>query len=335
MKKQKFFAGAIGALMLLCLPSCGQNTPPTEETALSRQTPAKGRIAEIILDGTASRMPVSASISTGTGAAAFQITDKTLFLDGQTGQRLPASDLLEERDACIIPAEDSQPPYAEAVLLHLAEQALDVHLHTVEETAITENGLLITTDGGSLHLYAPCDAALTFYADGTTATLKAIQIGDRVFAWYDGVEETYPAQAHTERLVIVPTLPALPETLPEGISLSVLPGSVTPCGASFRLFHNTNAELQFGAAYTLQKLQNGEWSNLPYAIENGAFTMEAYNLPKGEPQTLTVSWGWLYGELPPGEYRLVKTVSDFRGTGDYDDYTLTAEFTIGEFIACN
>ena len=51
----------------------------------------------------------------------------------------------------------------------------------------------------------------------------------------------------------------------------------------------------FGAAYTLQKLQNGEWSNLPYAIENGAFTMEAYNLPKGEPQTLTVSWGWLYG----------------------------------------
>ena len=87
--------------MLLCLPSCGQNTPPTEETALSRQTPAKGRIAEIILDGTASRMPVSASISTGTGAAAFQITDKTLFLDGQTGQRLPASDLLEERDACI------------------------------------------------------------------------------------------------------------------------------------------------------------------------------------------------------------------------------------------
>ena len=162
MKKQKFFAGAIGALMLLCLPSCGQNTPPTEETALSRQTPAKGRIAEIILDGTASRMPVSASISTGTGAAAFQITDKTLFLDGQTGQRLPASDLLEERDACIIPAEDSQPPYAEAVLLHLAEQALDVHLHTVEETAITENGLLITTDGGSLHLSAPRGAALTF-----------------------------------------------------------------------------------------------------------------------------------------------------------------------------
>lgn len=335
MKKQKFFAGAIGALMLLFLPSCGQNTPPTEETALSRQTPAKGRIAEIILDGTASRMPVSASISTGNSAAAFQITDKTLFLDGQTGQRLPASDLLEERSACIIPAEDSQPPYAEAVLLHLAEQAPAVHLHTVEKTAITENGLLITTDGGSLLLSVPFDAALTFYADGAAATPEAIQIGDRVFAWYDGVEETYPAQAYTERLVIIPTLPALPETLPEGISLSVLPGSVTPGGASFRLFHNTNAGLQFGADYTLQKLQNGKWNNLPYAIENGAFTMEAYNLPKGEPQTLAVSWGWLYGELLPGEYRLVKTVTDFRGTGDFDNYTLTAEFTVGECIACN
>lgn len=334
MNKHKFFAGTIGALMLLCVPSCGQAAPSMEESAFSRQTPAKGRIAEIVLNGTAERMPVSASISMENGAYAFRITDKTLFLDSQTGQRLPASDLLEERDACIFPAEDSQPPYAEAVLLHFAEQVPAVHLHTVEETAITENGLLITTDGGSLLLSVPWGAALSFYADGTAAAPESIQIGDRVFAWYDGIAETYPAQAATERLVIVPTLPALPETLPEGISLSVLPGSVTPSGASFRLYHNTDAELQFGAAYTLQKLQNGEWSDLPYVIENGAFTMEAYSLPKGEPQTLAVSWGWLYGELPPGEYRLVKTVTDFRGTGDYDNYTLAAEFTVGEFIVC-
>lgn len=334
MKKQNFFAGAIGALMLLCMPSCGQNAPSAEESALARYTPAKGRIEEIILDGTASRMPVSASISMEDGASPFQITDKTLFLDSQTGERLPASDLLEEQHACIFPAEGSQPPYAEAVLLHLSESALSVHLHTVEKTEMVENGLRITTDEGSLHLFVPKNAALVFYADGADATPESIQPGDRVFAWYDGVEETYPAQASTKRLVIVPTLPSLPETLPDGVSLSVLPGSVTPSGASFRLFHNTNASLQFGSEYVLQKLQDREWISVPYVIENGAFTMEAYNLPKGEPRTLAVSWGWLYGELPPGEYRLLKTVTDFRSTGDFDNYTLAAEFTVGKFIAC-
>lgn len=335
MKKQKFFAGTIGALLLLCLPSCGQSAPSSEEIALARYTPAKGRIEEIILDGTANRMPVSASIAMENGTSAFRITDKTLFLDGQTGERLPASDLLEEQDAYIFPAEGSEPPYAEAVLLHFSESALSVHLHTVEKTERLENGLRITTDEGSLHLSVPQNAALFFYADGAAATPESIQPGDRVFAWYDGVKETYPMQASTERLVIVPTLPSLPETLPDGISLSVLPGSVTPSGASFRLFHNTNAALQFGSEYTLQKLQDGEWRSVPYAIENGAFTMEAYNLPKGEPRTLAVSWGWLYGELPPGEYRLLKTVMDFRSAGDFDNYTLAAEFTVGKFIACD
>ena len=37
---------------------------------------------------------------------------------------------------------------------------------------------------------------------------------------------------------------------------------------------------------------------------------------------------WLYGKLEPGIYYIVKTVTDFRGTGDYTDYTYTAEICI-------
>lgn len=34
------------------------------------------------------------------------------------------------------------------------------------------------------------------------------------------------------------------------------------------------------------------------------------------------------GSLDPGEYRIVKKILDFRSTGDTDQYTLAAEFTI-------
>lgn len=325
--KKKLFAGAISAFMLFGISSCGQAAsaaaPLPEEYC-----PASGLIDEIVLDGTPKRLPVSVALSAKNGAASFQITEQTLFLDGETGLRLSPADLLEAREACIYAEKNTQPACAEAILLHVPEETPSIHLHTVEETTAADIGLSITTDSGSLQLFIPKNAVLTFYADGTAAAPESIQPGDRVFAWYDSVAETYPAQASSERLVIMPVLPSLPETLPDGISLSVLPGSITPGGASFRLFHNTNANLQFGSAFTLQKKKDGAWENLPYAIENGAFTMEAYYLPKGDPRTLEIRWDWLYGELPPGEYRLVKTVADFRGTGDFDDYTLAAEFVI-------
>lgn len=324
----------LGAFILLAITSCGQTSSVSTAAPLAEYTAVKGQIDEIVLDGTSKRCPVSVILSAGSNSAAFQVTDQTLFLDEETGLRLPPSDLLEARAAHIYAKNDSQPPCAEAILLHIAEDAPSPHLHTVEETSITETGLLITTDNGSLHLFIPENATLTFYADGVSAAPESLRPGDRVFAWYDSIKETYPAQASSERLVIVPALPDLPETLPDGISFSVLPGSVTPNGASFRLFHNTNAALQFGSDFALQKCKDGEWHDLPYTIENGAFTMEAYYLPKGEPRTLEIRWDWLYGELLPGEYRLVKTITDFRHTGDFDNYTLPAVFTIGEPVIC-
>jgi len=46
------------------------------------------------------------------------------------------------------------------------------------------------------------------------------------------------------------------------------------------------------------------------------------------PYEAVIDFEWLYGKLEPGRYRIVKTVTDFRGTGDYTDYVYTAEFSI-------
>ena len=48
------------------------------------------------------------------------------------------------------------------------------------------------------------------------------------------------------------------------------------------------------------------------------------------PNETVINFEWLYGRLESGRYRIVKTVTDFRGTGDYTDYTYMAEFCIKE-----
>ncbi|TWH55848.1 hypothetical protein DesLBE_0021 [Desulfitobacterium sp. LBE] len=51
---------------------------------------------------------------------------------------------------------------------------------------------------------------------------------------------------------------------------------------------------------------------------------------RSESTGISIDWGWLYGELESGDYRIVKDISDFRGTGDYEKYYLTAEFSVDE-----
>ncbi len=58
------------------------------------------------------------------------------------------------------------------------------------------------------------------------------------------------------------------------------------------------------------------------------FNSEAYMIQKDSPYEKVINFEWLYGKLEPGRYRIVKTVTDFRGTGDYTNYAYTAEFRI-------
>lgn len=92
-------------------------------------------------------------------------------------------------------------------------------------------------------------------------------------------------------------------------------------------------ELEFGANYTIERLEGGEWEELPGPVEgseseNYAFTNVAYLIEPEAKREQEVDWEWLHGPLPSGEYRIKKTVHDFRGTGDFDEYTVYARFIL-------
>ena len=68
---------------------------------------------------------------------------------------------------------------------------------------------------------------------------------------------------------------------------------------------------------------------VPVALEGKyGFDSIAYMIAAGERTECELDWEWLYGELPAGEYRVEKAVHDFRGTGDFDEYTVYEHFVL-------
>lgn len=93
---------------------------------------------------------------------------------------------------------------------------------------------------------------------------------------------------------------------------------------------NPTGELQTGSYYILETLQDGVWKEAPCFAEV-AWTCEAWMILPDSTVGWDVDWEWLYGELPPGVYRIGKNIMDFRDTGNYDSKMFYAEFAISQY----
>ena len=115
----------------------------------------------------------------------------------------------------------------------------------------------------------------------------------------------------------------------DGVSMEVRSGTIAPTGLTLTFINQTDSECIYGEYFVIEKKIAGSWYQVPIVIEgNYGFESIGYSLePKGESEW-TSDWKWIYGSLDLGEYRIVKDISDFRGTGDYDKYYLAAEFKI-------
>ncbi len=114
----------------------------------------------------------------------------------------------------------------------------------------------------------------------------------------------------------------------DGVTMEVTECSDT--SVTVRIANDTDKDIQCGSVFCLemQDEETGEWRELDEVIDHADFTMEAYMIQNGSPYEAVIDFEWRYGKLEPGRYRIVKTVTDFRGTGDYTDYTYAAEFSI-------
>lgn len=115
----------------------------------------------------------------------------------------------------------------------------------------------------------------------------------------------------------------------DGVTMGIKEGTVSTTKLTVIFENNSEKDFIFGEQFLLEKNIMGSWYQVPVILDdNYGFIDIGYDLAPLDITEWTVDWGWLYGNLDTGEYRIVKEILDFRETGDYDKYILTAEFKV-------
>jgi len=202
-------------------------------------------------------------------------------------------------------------------------------------------------EGTATVMRVPDDAQLvgtitgiTYYPDSELECFKG-KTGRNVYVWNDngmaliGIEIEQDVWPYTQAFAIEMGYVGRPMINAQlnkwGLALEA--ENVTPSGLTL-LCHQSGGEnifeLSTGSYYVIQRKENGEWADVEYLPQeyDVAWTAEAWMIQKGSTTTWDVNWEWLYGELPPGEYRIGKDITNFRATGDYDSEILCAEFIV-------
>lgn len=91
-------------------------------------------------------------------------------------------------------------------------------------------------------------------------------------------------------------------------------------------------DLHTGRAFSLERFKNGEWKPQHTLVvsDSRVWTLEALGVPNEGSARWEVSWEFLYGELPPGTYRIKKVFRGYVGMGAFENRPYYAEFTITE-----
>ena len=90
-----------------------------------------------------------------------------------------------------------------------------------------------------------------------------------------------------------------------------------------------DGQLQTGEWFQIYQREEDEWEALPTnPLIDYAFASVAYPIAKNDITEFEIEWEWLYGELPPGEYRLDKEVMDFVAGHEHPEEIYSVYFTI-------
>ena len=180
-------------------------------------------------------------------------------------------------------------------------------------TADCLNDCVLTVNGASIYYHSGCGTfndevgqrSLTLAKEERDA-FNAI-LGKYIILGFDLMEETWGAALSVR------------DVTPTGLTLICTQSGGAPTG-----------ELQTGSPFWLEKYVGGAWEMVPLVPTCVDWTMEAYLIPMNDSVEWEVNWGYLYGELPAGVYRIGKDIMDFRNAGDYDEREYHAQFTIAE-----
>ncbi len=94
----------------------------------------------------------------------------------------------------------------------------------------------------------------------------------------------------------------------ENVSIRIF--DVSSSGATVILKDTNEEPFLYGEWYSVEKYDGGQWTEVEPIIENYGFTMIGYIPDENDEVKFEINWEWLYGKLPEGSYRLIKSVDN-------------------------
>ena len=206
------------------------DTAATQEETLPDSVSYYGQIQEIGRDeqGTITRLRLTSEVY---GEYVMNISSSTVWIDSGNYSASDPSDLEVGESVYVYHSPVSTrslPPQsaAYAVVRNFPQDISAAKYQEVEAVTQNEDGsATITTNNGGLWLTVEADASVTTYA-GEKASLADLQVGSHVMAWYDIVLLSYPGQAGTDQLMLLPG--AVEERDGEAAETSVPAETTTP-----------------------------------------------------------------------------------------------------------
>lgn len=89
--------------------------------------------------------------------------------------------------------------------------------------------------------------------------------------------------------------------------LKVEKNTVTPTSLTYRIYNRTDEEIYYGVDYEIEVYQDGGWQSFDV---DAAWIEIAVVLPANDNNEEAIDWTNIYGKLPKGKYRLIKTVNN-------------------------
>lgn len=134
------------------------------------------------------------------GEIDVKINENTLYMDSKNAIKGNIKDIKPNDTVYVFYNEDK----ANAIVYNIPQDTGCAMLHTIEKLEFYDGGQTkILTDNGGMYIGIDKDAKITNYSDGKQIKDTDLFVGQKIFAWYNGVEESYPAQTSTYRLVLV------------------------------------------------------------------------------------------------------------------------------------
>ena len=101
----------------------------------------------------------------------------------------------------------------------------------------------------------------------------------------------------------------------EPVTITLVENSLWTGGAEFLVTNTSNKNFEYGAEYSVQIEIDGKWYEIEWynSPENKnkdvVWDAGGYGVAANSKEHITENWAFMYGELPPGQYRYVKKLS--------------------------